>query len=104
MSSVTLSLTKAHLNIEHSADDELLQLYIDAADAWFEAQTGRVLAEMQPIPADIKLAMLKLVGFYFMQREAVSFGDAVRLAPFGVQSVANAYRERWFGEEVVDDF
>lgn len=98
MSSVTLSLAKSHLNIDHSADDELLQLYLDAADAWFEAQTGRVLAEMQPVPADIKLAVLKLVAFYYMQREAVSFGDAVRLAPYGVQSVANSYRERWFGE------
>jgi uncharacterized phage protein (predicted DNA packaging) len=98
MSSVTLSLAKAHLNIDNSSDDELLQLYIDAAEAWFQAQTGRVLAEMQPIPADIKLAILKLVAFYYMQREAVSFGDAVRLAPYGVQAVANAYRERWFGE------
>jgi len=99
MSSVTLSLAKAHLNIDHSADDELLQLYLDAADAWFESQTGRVLAELQPIPADIRLAVLKLAAFYYMQREAVSFGDAMRIAPYGVQSVANSYRERWFGED-----
>lgn len=107
MGSVTLPLAKAHLNVDHTGDDELLQLYIDAADAWFEAQTGRKLAELSPVPADIKLAMLKLVAFYYMQREAVSFGDAVRLAPYGVQTVANAYRERWFGEpepEVSDDF
>lgn len=102
MSSVTLSLAKAHLNIEHSADDELLQLYIDAADAWFEAQTGRKLADLSPFPADIKLAVLKLVGFYYMHREAVSFGDQVRLAPYGVQAVANSYRERWFGEAETD--
>lgn len=98
MSCVTLSLAKAHLNIDHSADDELIQLYIDAAEAWFENHTGRKLAEIDPIPADIKLAMLNLVAFYYMQREAVSFGDAVRLAPYGVQAVANSYRERWFGE------
>lgn len=102
MSSVTLSLAKAHLNIDHSGDDELLQLYIDAAEDWFQGQTGRVLAEMQPLPADIKLAVLKLVAFYYMQREAVSFGDAVRLAPYGVQAVANSYRERWFGEAETD--
>lgn len=102
MSSVTLSLAKAHLNIEHSGDDDLLQLYIDAAEDWFQGQTGRVLAEMQPVPADIRLAILKLVAFYYMQREAVSFGDAVRLAPYGVQAVANSYRERWFGEAETD--
>jgi uncharacterized phage protein (predicted DNA packaging) len=98
MSSVTLSLAKAHLNIDQSGDDELLQLYIDAAEDWFQAQTGRVIAEIQPVPADIKLAILKLVAFYYMQREAVSFGHVARLAPYGVQAVANAYRERWFGE------
>lgn len=102
MSCVTLSLAKAHLNIDHSGDDELIQLYIDGAEDWFQAQTGRVLAEMQPVPADIKLAVLKLAAFYYMHREAVSFGDAVRLAPYGVQSVANSYRERWFGEAVTD--
>lgn len=102
MSSVTLSLAKAHLNIDHSGDDELLQLYIDAADAWFESQTGRKLADLDPLPADIKLAILKLVAFYYMQREAISFGDAVRLAPYGVQAVANSYRERWFGEAESD--
>lgn len=102
MSSVTLSLAKAHLNIDHSADDELIQLYIDAADSWFEAQTGRKPGDISPVPADIKLAMLKLVAFYYMHREAVSFGDAVRLAPYGVQAVANAYRTRWFGEAETD--
>lgn len=102
MSSVTLQLAKAHLNIDHSSDDDLLQLYIDASDDWFEKQTGRKLADFNPLPADIKLAVLKLVAFYYMHREAVSFGDAVRLAPYGVQSVANSHRKRWFGEAETD--
>lgn len=99
MSIVTLSLAKAHLNIDHSSDDELIQLYIDAAEAWFANHTGRNLADLNPVPADIRLAVLKLAAFYYMQREAVAFGEAMRLAPYGVQSVANSYRERWFGEE-----
>ncbi|MDR6831340.1 putative phage protein (predicted DNA packaging) [Bosea robiniae] len=103
MSSVTLSLAKAHLNIDHSSDDELIQLYLDAADDWFQAQTGRKIADLSPVPADIKLAMLKLAAFYYMHREAVSYGDAVRLAPYGVQAVANSYRERWFGEPAPED-
>jgi len=103
MSCVTLSLAKAQMNIDHSADDELIQLHIDAAEAWFENQTGRKLADLSPVPADIKLAMLKLAAFYYMHREAVSYGDAVRLAPYGVQAVANSYRERWFGEPAPED-
>lgn len=102
MSCVTLSLAKAQMNVDHSSDDELIQLHIDAAEAWFQAQTGRVLAEMEPVPADIKHAVLKLAAFYYMHREAVSFGDQVRLAPYSVQAVANSYRERWFGEAETD--
>lgn len=102
MSSVTLSLAKAHLRVDDGSEDELIQLYIDAAEAWFEAQTGRKLADLAPVPADIRRAVLLLTGFYYMHREAASFGDAVRLAPYGVQSVANSYRERWFGEAETD--
>ena len=29
--------------------------------------------------------------------EVIEF--AMRLAPYGVMSIANAYRERWFGED-----
>lgn len=99
MSSVTLSLAKAHLNIDHSADDELLQLYIDAAEAYLGNYIGKALADLGTVPADLKLAALRLVAFYYEHREAVSFGDAMRLAPHGVISIANSYRDRWFGED-----
>lgn len=99
MSSVTLSLAKAHLNIDHSGDDELLQLYIDAAEAYLGNYIGKALADLGTVPADLKLAALRLVAFYYEHREAVSFGDAMRLAPYGVLSIANSYRDRWFGED-----
>lgn len=99
MSSVTLSLAKAHLNIDHPGDDELLQLYIDAAEAYLGNYIGKALADLGNVPADLKLAALRLVAFYYENREAVSFGDAMRLAPYGVISIASAYRDRWFGED-----
>lgn len=98
MASVTLSLAKAHLNIDHSSDDELLQLYADAAETYLGNYIGKPIADLDPVPADLKLAVLRLVSFYYEHREAVSFGDAMRLAPYGVLSIANAYRDRWFGE------
>ena len=54
MSCVTLSLAKAQMNIDHSADDELIQLHIDAAEAWFENQTGRKLADLSPVQMCIR--------------------------------------------------
>lgn len=102
MSSVTVSLAKSHMNVVANSDDELIQLYIDAAEAYLGNYIGKPIADLDPVPADLKLALLRLVAFYYENREAVSFGDAMRLAPYGVISIANSYRERWFGEAEID--
>jgi uncharacterized phage protein (predicted DNA packaging) len=101
MSITTLALAKAHMNIDGSADDELIQLYLDAAETWLGAYTGKDLAALDPFPADLKLAVLKLAAFYYEQREAVGFGVTMQIAPYGVTSIADSYRERWFGEDEV---
>jgi uncharacterized phage protein (predicted DNA packaging) len=99
MSSVTLSLAKAHMNIDSAADDELIQLYIDAAEVWLGNHIGQQLADFDTVPADLKLAVLQLVAFRYEQREAVAIGIAMQVVPYGVTSVANSYREKWFGDE-----
>ncbi|MBZ9757857.1 head-tail connector protein [Mesorhizobium sp. ESP6-5] len=99
MSIVTLSLAKAHMNIDGTADDELITLYIGAAEQWLGNYTGRPLADLDPLPDDLKLAVLKLVAFYYEQREAVAFGITMQIAPYGVTSIADAYRGSWFGDD-----
>jgi hypothetical protein len=121
MSIVTLALAKAHMNIDSTADDELIQLYIDAAEAWLSAYIGKPLsydpdwrnhygddgepipppADYNPMPADLKLAVLKLAAFHYEAREAVGFGVTMQVAPYSVTSIADSYRERWFGEDEV---
>lgn len=102
MSIVTLSLAKAHLNIiDSTADDELIQLYLDAAEAWLAAYIGEDLAAIDPFPADLKVAVLKLAAFHYEAREAVAFGVTMQIAPYSVISIADSYRERWFGEDEV---
>lgn len=100
MSIVSLSLAKAHLNIDGNADDELITLYTGAAETWLGNYIGKALSAIDPLPDDLKLAVLKLVAFYYEQREAVGFGVAMKIAPYGVTSIANSYREDWFGENV----
>jgi len=97
MSVVALSLAKAYSNIVGNEDDELLQLFIDAAETWLGNYIGKPLAEFDPIPADLKRAVLMLVAFYFEQREAVAYGIAGQMAPFGVVSIAESYRISRFG-------
>ncbi|MHA6646371.1 head-tail connector protein, partial [Mesorhizobium sp. A623] len=94
MSTVTASLAKQHMNIDGTADDELIELYVDAADAYLSNYIGKPLADFDPVPGDMKLAVLKLVAFYYEQREAVGFGVSMQIAPYGVTSIADSYRER----------
>ncbi|TPM61101.1 phage gp6-like head-tail connector protein [Mesorhizobium sp. B2-2-4] len=99
MSIVTLSLAKAHMNIDGTADDELITLYIGAAETFLGNYIGKPLADLDPLPDDLKLAVLKLVAFYYEQREAVAFGITMQIAPYGVTSIADSYREYWFGDD-----
>ena len=96
MSAVSLELAKAHMRIDDSGEDELVSLYIDAAEQWAGNYIGRPIADFDPVPADVKLAILKLVSFYFECRNIATFGLSMQLAPQNVASILDAYREKWF--------
>ncbi|MGB6119576.1 MAG: head-tail connector protein [Mesorhizobium sp.] len=100
MSTVTLSLAKAYSNIIGDEDDELLTLFIDAAETWLGNYIGKPIAEFDPVPADLKRAVLMLVAFYYEQREAVAYGIAGQMAPLSVVSIAESYRISRFGVTV----
>ncbi|GKX34649.1 MAG: hypothetical protein MnENMB40S_22670 [Rhizobiaceae bacterium MnEN-MB40S] len=105
MALVSTDLAKAHLNIIGNHDDELIELYINAAENWLSDYIGPVTtSEDEPVPSvlligsdDIKLAVLMLTAHYYENRESASH-VALQMAPFGVLSIANKYRENWFGE------
>ena len=44
---VPLTTAKAHLVVEHAADDELIQIYINQAAAWAQSYTGRHIGEQE---------------------------------------------------------
>ena len=112
MSVVSLSLAKAHMNIAGNEDDELIAVYIGAAEDYLchrigEKKWSRILS-LDTFPDDLKLAVLKLAAFHYEQREAAGFGVTMQLAPYGVTSIADSYRESWLGEpepeDIEDDF
>ena len=98
MSAVSLDLAKQHMKIDGSAEDELITLYIDGAEAWIANYIGKPLANFDPVPADVKLAVLKLVAFYYEVRSLATYGLSVDMAPQGVTAILDSYRERWFGD------
>lgn len=100
MSIVTVALAKSYASIAGNDDNELLQLFIDAAETWLGNYIGKPLADFDPVPADLKRAVLMLVAFYYEQREAVAFGITGQMAPLGVTSIAESYRVSRFGVTV----
>lgn len=65
---VTVAEAKAFLRVTDSAEDSLISLLIDAAQARVEVATGLVLDEDSAAP--LRLAILMLVAHGFEHREA----------------------------------
>lgn len=102
MSIVSLSLAKLHCKIDGNEEDELLALYIRAAESWFSNYIGekkwRRLVALDQFPGDLEHAVLDLVAFHYRMRGLVTFGASAKIAPDHIISVAGNYRENWFGE------
>ena len=98
MTVVSLDLAKAHMKVDGTAEDELISLYIDAAETWAGNYIGHPIANFEPVPADVKIAVLKLVAFYYEVRSLATYGLSIDMAPQGVASLLSSYREKWFGD------
>ncbi len=96
MSAVTIDLAKAHMKVDGTAEDDLISLYLEAAETWCGNYIGKPIADLDPIPADVKIAILRLVSFYFECRNIASFGLSMQLAPHTLTSILDSYREKWF--------
>nr|WP_321457431.1 head-tail connector protein [uncultured Cohaesibacter sp.] len=99
MTTITLDLAKAHLKIDGTTEDELLTLYIEAAEQQAANYIGKELSEFDPLPADLKLALLRLVAFFYECRNIAVFGITSQIAPLNIATVFDAYRERWFHDD-----
>ena len=98
MSITTLSLLKKQAIIDHTDDDELLQHYLDTAEGWLQTYAGIVLANLTPMPPELKQAALLLASYWYDQREAVG-STSMDAVPFGVLDLARPYRAWAFSDE-----
>lgn len=91
--SLPIALIRAHLVIDHDADDQLLTHYGNVASMWVAAYTGA------PFDADNALmaqAALLLVATQYESREAVTFSNAYQV-PFGVHDLLSSLKDRVTG-------
>ena len=84
------------MKVDGTAEDELIALYIDAAEQWAGNYIGKAISDLDPVPADVKLAILRLVSFYFEFRNIATFGASTQLAPQHIAMILDSYREKWF--------
>lgn len=100
---ISLDLFKAHIGSDELIDgaalgglntstDALLQLYIDAAEARAAAMLGKPLTDFDPMPADIRGAILMLAAHFYANRETVLVGARADEIPYGVADTLRNYR------------
>lgn len=84
---------RAHLHVDDCPEENVqlnrMQL---AAEGWIEAYVGKPLAEFDPLPAAIRMAVLMLAGHFYENREASLVGVTAGEVPFGVRDLVAPYR------------
>lgn len=90
---VSLTLIRAHLNLDDDTDTELLTHYRDAAEAWVSAYIGEPFSNSYALMVQ---AVLLLVAHQYESREAVVFSSSFQL-PFGVTDLLSPLKDRVTG-------
>lgn len=93
---ITLSELKSHLNLDNDfkADDQILLVYEQAAEAQAEAHLNRKLKDCLVdgrLPKNIEVGILMLAGHFYNSREAVTYSSAQEL-PLGVRYLWDAVK------------
>jgi hypothetical protein len=81
---VSLTEAKLFLRVEHGAEDELIQTFIDAAKARVEGDVGLGLTSTSPAPLRLAILMLTLRAYERGESEMVLQPVDAWLAPYRV--------------------
>lgn len=111
MSIVTLSFFKTHLGTDDLLDadalgglasgtDELLQHYLEAAEAWASGYLGFPVTDLNPVPADVKQAVMQMAAHLYQNREAALIGVNIYNLPYGIEGFLRKYRKEVTGHGI----
>jgi hypothetical protein len=104
---IDLVLAKAHLRVLDTADDSYIthlitasrlaaEKYINQAigsQMWKDADNQTLTIGLDPVPSDIKAAMLLTIGHLYANRESVTIGSTQgHELPLGVKHLLQPYR------------
>lgn len=108
MNYITLNQLKSHLNIDSdfTADDNLLEMYGDVAEAVVQRHLCILLSELVDgggvLPPPVQQAILFYAGNLYNARESVSFGTAPTNIPFTYQYLLDLYKN--YSDTTSDEF
>lgn len=97
MARIELDEIKAHLRIEHSLDDDLLEILAESAEEVAQNYIGKkwgneTTADTVKFTQGIKVGCLMLVGHLYANREAVADVQLYEV-PFAISALWKPYRE-----------
>ncbi|TNB48989.1 phage gp6-like head-tail connector protein [Martelella lutilitoris] len=87
---VTLAAAKTHLSVDFDDDEAAIERFIAAASAHL-ASIG-VDMNADPLPEPLSMAVLMLVGHFYMNREATADAHLIE-TPLAVDRLIAPYRE-----------
>ena len=99
MSSINLTIDeiKAHLNLDHDLDDELLEAYKVATLEVCQKHIGKTFGEEEtektiPFTPAIKIGCLMYIAYLYTNREAVTDLANLKPAPMTISALWEVYR------------
>ncbi len=95
---LTIDEIKAHLNLDHDLDDELLEAYKMATLEVCQKHIGKTFGEEEtektiPFTPAIKIGCLMYIAYLYTNREAVTDLANLKPAPMTISALWEVYRE-----------
>ena len=95
---LTIDEIKAHLNLDHDLDDELLEAYkvatLEVCQKYIGKTFGEEVTEQAiPFTPAIKIGCLMYIAYLYTNREAVTDLANLKPAPMTISALWEVYRE-----------
>ncbi|MBS7204623.1 MAG: head-tail connector protein [Haemophilus parainfluenzae] len=95
---LTLDEIKAHLNLDHDLDTDLIESYKVAAFEVCQKHIGKTFGEEEtektiPFTPAIKIGCLMYIAYLYTNREAVTDLANLKPAPMTISALWEVYRE-----------
>ena len=95
---LTIDEIKAHVNLDHDLDDELLAAYKAATLEVCQKHIGKTFGEEEtektiPFTPAIKIGCLMYIAYLYTNREAVTDLANLKPAPMTISALWEVYRE-----------